>query len=185
MDRGRGWGGGDGSVCGSPPTLEQGVRPPAWRSGQPASGLVFVLRGLWPAALGGSTVSHQSSLGARILKPGTGEEKDASRKRSITQNHSLAPRVALKGGARGSSIVIDLTSSWDGDAGLRRSEVRDGGGVWGSRRRQGAGVRQAWGPRPSWAARRPKSARLSAADGTKVPSAASLFRSPGKGRLPG
>lgn len=70
MDRGPGREGGGGSVCGSPSTLEQGVGLPAWRSGQPASGLVFVLRGLWPAALGGSTVSNQSSLGARALKPG-------------------------------------------------------------------------------------------------------------------
>lgn len=41
------------SRAGCPETLEQGVGALAWRGGQTTSGLFFVLRGLWPVALGG------------------------------------------------------------------------------------------------------------------------------------
>lgn len=44
--------------------------------GGQTSGLLFALRGLWPAVLGGGTVSHLSSLRAKHCEaPVPGEER--------------------------------------------------------------------------------------------------------------
>lgn len=73
----------------------------ARRGGQTTSGLFFVLRGLWPVALGAvAPFPTKAVLGQELRSPVLGEEKDAYRKSSIMQNYLLAPLVAPKGEAR-------------------------------------------------------------------------------------
>lgn len=131
---------------------------------------------LWAAA----PFPTKEVLGRKLQRPVLGEEKDLYRKSSIMQNYLLAPRVAPKGGAQKRPCNLsNLFSTTRGCAGGCITGLGLGSG-------KDASVRQVLGPRLSWAAAgTPEAARFLQADGTDVPSAASVFYRPGTGGIPG
>lgn len=186
-------GGGGSPGPGSPATLEQGAL--AWwgEGGLTDPGLLFALRGLWPAALrgGAGAVSRLSSPGAKncvALVPGL--EREMRLERAQLGRITCSPLWKLPRAGRGSGIVIDLICS----PGRRAACARRCGAGWG----RGLGERLGSG---SWrqagcrakairaAAGAPGSAGLAAAHGkarggTDAPSAAPRFHCPGAGRIP-